>query len=1226
LGLTKTAITRPVFILMLMVAALLIGTISYRGMRVEQNPDVSFGVVNVSVAYPGADADTISNLVARPIEESISGVNNLREVTSTSREGFCSVTATFEIGSDINVAVDDVRSRVDSTVGNLPKDALKPEISKFDSSSSPVMNLAFNSTTLSPRDLRDLMDNKIKNRFSQIPGVASASVSGGDQREVQIQVNKDKLLSYGIGINDVQQALSSASLDIPGGHMVNNESDITVRLKGEFENVEDIKHLVFSVKSNTGGRPQIVRLSDVATILDTAAEKTGDSRLNGSSTVVLNIQKIKEGNSVEIGDAAKALIPQIQKDYSEYGLGVQVVYEEGKGISESLADLRFSLIFGVFLVALTVYVFLHNFRGMMIVAIAIPLCIFTTFIGLRAAGFTINAMSMMALSLAIGVLVDDAIVVLENIYRHLRMGESPRDAAINGRSEIGMAAIAITFVDVVVFTPIGFMGGIVGQFFKPLALSFVFAVLSSLFVSFTVTPMLAARWYRKGEDVEHVTGGFAVWFEHRFSALQRFYGRVLEWALTHRWFVFILGNIALVAVIVFMIGSSQPVLFGKDPKTGQPIGAIPLGITLTEMAFVVGLVVFGAQYWSRAWQSWMKPAIAWPLTVISIPVMGKVLSGVMGPMGGMMAVFVGPLATWAIFGIVAWIANIFRTHAKGRIPLNALGFGLIFPVAAVVGFGYGMYKAPIGSKTPEGVFKFQFMPDQDPGQVSVNVEMPPGSSLQKTSGVLAGLEKVVMQNPNVEYVLTNVGSQSGGFSGGGNSGSNYGQLSITLWDKPAFTDKLHLTHTPDAKRDRSSDSVAADLANAIGRVPGAQVTVSASSTGFGSPIQMTFISDNRQELVDTANKIKLALQQGVVPGVINPDISSKPGKPEVRAIPDRARLADTGLTPAEVGASLRTLYQGNNDAKLRQKGLEYPIRVMLSLKDRNNPNILAQLPVKFDNGTPVMLGDVTTLQNASGIDKIDRRDRQEEVRLSADLLPGYAAGNAQGAINKYIADNKLVPADVRQKALGQADAQAREGAYLFGALFLGFFLVYMLLASLYDNLLYPAIIQLAQPQAMVGALLALVICNMSLNIVGMIGIICLVGLVGKNAILLVDYTNTLRSRGRNRHDALVESGPTRLRPIMMTTIALVMGTLPVALALGRGSEFRQTIGVAIIGGISLSTVLTLVVIPCSYTIFDDLSRYIARLLHRGGPEEWASPELPDEDISSESDRREPVAV
>ena len=1219
MGLTKAAITRPVFILMLMVAAVLIGFISIRANRVEENPDVDFGVVNVNVQYPGADADTISNLVAKPIEQAVSGINNLREVTSTSREGFASVTCTFEIGTDINVALDDVRSGVDSVVDSLPKDALKPEITKFDSTSSPVMYLSFSSTTLSPRDLRDLLDNKIQERFLQIPGVGSAVVTGGDEREIQIQVSKDKLMAYGIGINDVQQALANASLDIPGGHLVNDNSDLTVRLKGEFENVEDIRNLVFSVNGQNGARPTIVRLKDVATILDTSAEKTEYSRLNGKDTVVMGIQKIKEGNAVDIGAAAHDLIKQLETEYKAQGLNVQITMEQGKDISESIQDLGYTLVFGIILVAVTVYVFLHNFRGMLIVSIAIPLCLMTTFIALRGAGFTINNLSMMALSLAIGVLVDDAIVVLENIYRHLRMGESPRDAAINGRSEIGLAAIAITFVDVVVFTPIGFMGGIVGEFFKPLALSFVFAVLSSLFVSFTVTPMLAARWYRKGEDVENVQGRFAVTFERAFGALQRFYGRVLEWALTHRWFVFTLGNLALVAVIMFIMGSFVP--------TAQ--AAISTGFNLTVASFVVGLIVFGIQYWAKAWQGKAKPATAWGITVFMMFAMTQMMkknpstaamAGILGPVQGI-------LVAWTIFGLVGWIANTFNTHAKGRVPLNALAFGLIFPFAALFGHAYGMYKAPIGSKTPEGVFKFQFLPDSDQGQVAVNVEMPPGTSLDATSAVLANLEKIVMKHPDVEYVLTDVGSQSGGFSGGGNTGTNYGQLSITLKDKPAFTDLLHLTNSPGATRKESSDAVAAELTTMVGRVPGAQVTISANSGGFGAPIQMSFLSDNRQAVVDTASKIKQALLENVVPGVINPDISSKPGKPEIRAIPNREKMADTGLTAADVGGALRTLYEGNDDAKLRQNGLEYPIRVMLNMNDRNNPNILSQVPVKFDNGTPVMLGDVTNLQNGSGIDKVDRRDQEDEVQLTADLLPGYAAGTAQAAVDKYIQDHHLIPNGVVEKPLGQADATSREGVYMMSALVLGFFLVYMLLASLYDNLLYPAIIQLAQPQAMVGALLALVLTDMSLNIIGMIGIICLVGLVGKNAILLVDYTNTLRGRGRTRHDALVEAGPTRLRPIMMTTLALIMGTMPVALALGRGSEFRQSIGVAIIGGISLSTLLTLVVIPCSYTIFDDLSRYFGRLLHRGEPPSQSVQHHPTEaEPPTQFEPRETVAV
>jgi HAE1 family hydrophobic/amphiphilic exporter-1 len=347
-------------------------------------------------------------------------------------------------------------------------------------------------------------------------------------------------------------------------------------------------------------------------------------------------------------------------------------------------------------------------------------------------------------------------------------------------------------------------------------------------------------------------------------------------------------------------------------------------------------------------------------------------------------------------------------------------------------------------------------------------------------------------------------------------------------------------------------------------------------------------------LVRTVDAIRRGLENGAIEGVINPDISSKPGKPELRALPDRTRLADANLTVADIANTMRILYEGNDDTKYRVAGREYDIRVMMDYVDRDNPDIVGKLPVSFYQGNPIFLSEVAEIVPGIGVDKLDRRDRADEVRLTADLLPGYSAGNVQTQIDDWLEKENLVPEGVKIKPLGQADVQAREGGYLFGALGIGLLLVYMLLASLYDNLLYPFIIQLAQPQAMVGALLALMISDKTLNIVGFIGIITLVGLVGKNAILLVDYTNTLRARGKSRREAILEAGPTRLRPIMMTTLALILGVLPVALAIGRGSEFRETIGITIIGGISLSTILTLVVIPCSYTIFDDVSRSFSR--------------------------------
>jgi HAE1 family hydrophobic/amphiphilic exporter-1 len=357
---------------------------------------------------------------------------------------------------------------------------------------------------------------------------------------------------------------------------------------------------------------------------------------------------------------------------------------------------------------------------------------------------------------------------------------------------------------------------------------------------------------------------------------------------------------------------------------------------------------------------------------------------------------------------------------------------------------------------------------------------------------------------------------------------------------------------------------------------------------------MSFASEDRELLVRTVNSIRLKLDQGAIAGVISPDISSKPGKPEIRAVPDRARLADAGLSTADVANSMRMLYEGNNDAKFRTEGKEYDIRVIMDVGDRNDLATVDGVPLTFVQGNPVFLSQVANLERGTGLDMIQRRNREEEVRLSAELLPNFAAGSVQAEIDKWLADEKLVPESVHIKPLGQAELMAREGKFLFTALAIGLVLVFMLLASLFDNLLYPFIIQLAQPQAMVGAILAIVIFDKALNIVGFIGIITLVGLVGKNAILLVDYTNTLRARGKDRHDALVEAGPTRLRPILMTTLALILAMLPVALAIGRGSEFRETIGITIIGGILLSTMLTLLVIPCSYTIFDDLAQKIGK--------------------------------
>jgi HAE1 family hydrophobic/amphiphilic exporter-1 len=1129
MGLTKLAISRPVTMLMLMILATVLGITSYQGMRKEENPEVSFGVITVSAVYPGAGPDEVNTLVSRKIEEALSGIEGLREVTSTSQEGLSTVVAQFEVGTNMDEALNDARGKVDQIVAQLPQQVEKPTLSKFDSGSSPVLRLVLKSDTLTNQQLRDLADDKLKDRFARIKGVATADVSGGDVREIQVQVKKDRLLAYGIGINDVLNAVRASTLNVPSGRIVSGSQEYAVRVLGEFKTVAEIQNMVLSVedRNSQGSKPVVVRLGDIADIEDSVTERRAYARLDGVDAVQMEIQKSRAGNAIEINHGADEVIKQIK---SEYNIDTVKTFNQATTIEESLNDLSFALFFGIILVTAIVFMFLHNLRGTIIVAIAIPFCLCVTILVLRMLGFTINNMSMLALSLAIGVLVDDAIVVLENIFRHLRMGENPVEASINGRSEIGLAAIAITLADVVVFIPIAFMGGVVGQFFKPLGIGYAVCTLVSLFVSFTITPMLASRWYRPGENVEHFTKGFPLWFETQFHKFENLYRRTLEWALNHRWFVFISGFVALIGIFM-MIG-------------GSFAATLPAAIMST-----MGMIIIST-----------------------------------------------------IIGFVVFVVNIFRGSVRPQRILAGLGFGLVFPLFAAVGFIFAQWKG-------EPIFKFAFFPPSDAGSVSVSITLPPGRNLSETQKVVEQVEQIVMKHPDVKYTVSAVGSKGGGGFAGtvADSGTNYGEISATLNERIAIMDRLMFwVKHEEELRSRTDTAVAADILERLGKIPGAELVVSTSSgVGFGAPIQMSFSSEDRELLLETVLKIRKGLDEGAVKGVITPDISSRPGKPEIRAIPDRVRLADLGLSPADVANTMRLLYEGDDTTKFRVQGKEYDIRVMMDLDDRNNPQIVQQVPITFVQGNPVFLSQVANLNEGVGVDKINRRARTEEIQLSANLLPGYAAGTVQQEIDQWMAREKMIPEGVRITPLGQADVQAREGQYLGMALITGFFLVYMLLASLYENLLYPAIIQIAQPQAMVGALLALILTDKTLNIVGFIGIITLVGLVGKNAILLVDYTNTLRERGRNRHEALTEAGPTRLRPIMMTTLALILGMLPVALAIGRGSEFRETIGITIIGGITLSTFLTLLVIPCSYTIFDDMSmafaRAVAFILHRPPP-------------------------
>jgi len=1058
--LTRTALNRPVTVLVFMVATIVLGFYSLSRLQVELQPKVDFPVISIITAYPGASPTEVETLISKPLEDAVAGVEGLRQINSVSQFGISQITLEFHIGTNISEAYIDVQAKVNAAISRLPRDAERPVVLKLDTQSTPAMYLSL-SGNRPAYELRELAENLFKDRFGSVPGVAAVSVAGGEKREIQVAVDKNRLTAYGLSINSVVRALQAANLNVPVGRIEEGAREYNVRLLGEFRSVDELRNLRLYLQNlrNPAARGSVIRLQDVATITDSLEERTIITRMNGKEDVSIVIQKASDASVIEISNGVREVIERIQREYPD--LRFTITFDQADAVKESLADLRLALGIAIVLVVLIIYLFLYNARGAFIVSLAIPTCIFASFIAMYFFGFSINFMTMLALSLAVGVLVDDAIVVIENIYRHLSMGEEPMEAAYNGRTEIGLAAITITWVDVVVFLPVAFMGGVVGQFFRSFGLTVAFTVLFSLLVSFTLTPMLASRLYRKGEALEEPKGFFK-WFDDFYHSLAQRYRSGLAWALRHRMLVILIGNGALIATLLIV---------GFSAASGSPL-----------------------------------------------------------------------------------------------LP-------------------------------------FRFAPSQDQGLIEVAVKLPPDASLAQTSEVVARIEKAALEIPEVKYVSSIIGRASSGFVGAGDVGPRFANIQISLHEKKALLDSLLFWVKHDQTlRTRRDIEIAAELRQKIGEIPGAQIAVNAISGfrggAFGVPIQIGLVGKDIQTLLETAEKVRAVISR--IPGIKDPDLSWSPGKPELQVAVDRERAAQLGVSLADIASTLRTAYEGNTDVKYREAGQEYSVRVRLRQDQRQRTADLNQLVVAYVQGAPVYLSDVATVQLGEGPAKIERTDRQRCVTVMANLLPGYTPGNIRQQIDNALREANAIPPGVRLQWQGENEVMVREGAYMVQALLLALILVYLLMVALFENWLYPFIIMFSQPQALVGALLALIVFRSELNIISMIGIIALVGLVGKNAILLVDFTNTLRQRGLPRTEALLEAGQTRLRPILMTTLSLVLAMVPIALAVGRGSEFRAPLGIVIMGGMLVSTLLTLIVIPCMYTLMDDITQFLGRLIWKRG--------------------------
>jgi HAE1 family hydrophobic/amphiphilic exporter-1 len=1056
MGLTRVAIERPVFILMVFAAIIVLGLVAFTRLNAELYPRVNTPVVTIITIYSGASPEDVERLITKPLEDAVAGIADLDYIQSSSTEGVSTIIVTFTDAANPDLAASDVERRVSAVRGQLPQDANQPSVLKVDIQSLPVLYLAMTGDLPLDR-LFQLADDLVKPRLETQPGVGQVSIQGGLQREIQVQFDPVRLRAYGLTVDQVAQAIARENQGVPGGSVERGRQQMNYRLYGLFQSAAELREL--TVASLPSG---VIRLGDVAEVVDTFKRQDTRAFLNGKEAVAITVTKQSTANEIATVDAVRAEINRLNQTLPG-GARIAVISDTSVFTRNSLAGVQRALVEAVILTGLVLLVFLHTLRSTVIVLVAIPSSLIGTFLAMNFLGFTLNIMTTMALVLVIGVLVDDSIVVLENIYRHLQLGETPFTAALKGRSEIGLAAIAISLVDVVVYAPVAFMSGISGQWFRSFGLVVVCAVLMSLFVAFTLTPMLASRWLRAGNPGEG-RGPWA-WFVRRFEAgferLRHVYERALSWALDHRW--------------------------------------VPPLVGLLSLVLAFGLVRFG-------------------------------------------------------------------------------------------------------------LVKFEFIPATDNGQFTITVELPPGSSLEATDAALAAVGQRLAAIPEVEYYLatSGVGGATGGGPGLGATQRNprYGNIRVVLLDK-------HYRH-------RTLNEIVEQVARETRDIPGATVRVQVTSgAGAAQPVQVRVQGDDPRILSELARRVEQIVRE--TPGTRDIANSGTEGNPETRLIPDRRRMADLGVTAQQAATALRAAVDGTVVTKLRPEGQdEIDVRLIASAATRASLADLGMVPlINQRDGTLVYLGQVTRAEVVGGPTSIDRRNRQRVITIGANLATGVPLNDVTIPVQQRIRELQAqgaIPAGYTVQLGGQAEDQAKAFGNIFLALGLSIVLVYMLLAALYESLVLPFATMFALPMAVVGAFVALALTRNTLNLLSLIGVIVLMGLVGKNGILLVDYTNTLRHRGLSRREALQQAGATRLRPILMTSAALVMGMMPLALGLEQGSEIYVAMAWVIIGGMLSSTLLSLLVVPCMYTYFDDLQsllgrawralpllpRWLAELVRRGG--------------------------
>ncbi len=1109
--LTRFALSRPVVTAMVFVALAVFGTIAYFKLGRSQNPPgTSFPVVVVEARYPGASPHTMEKLIVKPIEDQIDGMNHLDQLTSTAQEGVASIVAQFKLGTNLDLAAVNVQRRVNTASVFMPSDLNPPYVFK-NGADRPLLDLAVSSRSLSPTQLGNVVRNQLEPLLREIPDIQTVDVYGAARREFHVDVNPLALAGANATLPDVFNAVAGNNANLPGGLLYEPTREASVAIRANVRHARDLASIPLPVPGNAN---RILRVGDVASTIDGHVEQRYISKYNDRPRVYVSLNRSINADEIHATAIARAHLLTIEQEFPQ--LHIHEIDAPADYTQASLDGVWQSLFEGIFLTAIVMMLFLHAWRNAAVVMVAIPTSILSTFIVMNLLGFHLDMMSMMGLSLIIGILVDDSIVVLENITRHRDAGETPMDAAINGRSEIGGAALAITMVDVVVFLPIAFLSGIVGEYLKEFGLVVVLATLFSLLVSFTLTPLLAATWSVKERSLEppRWLAWFTAWYE---GVLTRYQHRLLPKALAHGYFVVFLCGMLVVNALLLLAG-----------------GRVAASFDLIALAALLAGALLG----------WMLRRTL-PTTDLSARRVRTAGAAAMQPLRGA-GVWLGNGARFALRSLRA-----FGEHR--RVAAWTLGVPLV--LATVMPFLHGI--------------SFDFVPQTQTGAIAMTLTYPPGTPIRMTSHYVDALDRGILQLAGIESVSSTVGRKPSGW--GSSVGGNYATLNAQTY--------------PNRRHD--TNALIAKIRRLAYLAPGGNLQVSGDGGG-GSGAQIFYALTGPDSEIDAAAE-KVAAYLRKTPGSVNVQSNAQGGAPQLQIHIDPGKAALLGVSPAAAAEVARLTVGGAVATRVRTRDGLIDVRVQLPKGERTSTQQLAQARVRASDGTLVPLASLARFTWTTAPTKIERLNRRRVVNVLGGVLPGYSLGAVTAPLERKLREPGFLPAGVHLQAQGDTKYMIETLQNMGIALATSFMLVYMLMVILYGSFIEPFIIMFSIPVALVGALMALAVMHVldpqggqSLNIISMIGIVMLFGLVAKNGILLVDYSNTLCKRGMRVRDAVVAAASTRFRPILMTTSAMVFGMLPLALGYAEGAAWRQAMGTVIIGGLLSSLILTLFLVPMIY--------------------------------------------